>query len=124
MKLIKTAIFIVLLIITYFSLRVSSDVTLPTNDKVGHFLAYTVLSYTILLICDTNKRKWIGIIFSICYGFLMEFLQGFVPGRDPSILDMIANSFGALIGLVIPFKLIIKEKIKLIESKIFNQNNI
>lgn len=119
MKLIKTAIFIVLLIITYFSLRVSSDVSLPTNDKVGHFLAYTVLSYTILLICDTNNRKWIGIIFSICYGFLMEFLQGFVPGRDPSILDMIANSFGALIGLIIPFKIGIRDKIIQLERKLF-----
>jgi VanZ family protein len=30
----------------------------------------------------------------------MEFLQGFVPGREVSALDLVANTSGVLIGLL------------------------
>jgi VanZ family protein len=52
----------------------------------------------------------------ISYGFLMELLQGFVPGRDPSGLDMIANSSGILVGLVI--FLLFKKQIIALYTKI------
>ena len=98
MKLIKIFVGIILVIITYYSLRLPGDESLPTNDKVGHFLAYSALSFNLLLLCNSTKQKILGISFAIGYGLLMEFCQGLVPGRDPSVYDMIANSTGVLIG--------------------------
>ncbi len=103
MKLIKIFVGIILVIITYYSLRLPSDGSLPTNDKVGHFLAYSALSFNLLLLCNSTKQKVLGISFAIAYGLLMEFCQGLVPGRDPSVYDMIANSTGVLIGFVLVF---------------------
>ncbi|MFM8244052.1 MAG: VanZ family protein [Crocinitomicaceae bacterium] len=34
----------------------------------------------------------------IAYGILLEFLQGLMPGRVPSILDAIANTTGVVLG--------------------------
>ena len=103
MKKIKIIIVFILLIITYHSLKLpdSKSLTVHITDKLGHFLAYASLATHVLFLCNLRKEKLIGIILMITYGFLMELLQGFVPGRDPSGLDMIANSSGILVGLVI-----------------------
>jgi VanZ family protein len=101
MKLIKVFVGIILVIITYYSLRLPGDESLPTNDKVGHFLAYSALSFNLLLLCNSTKQKVLGILFAIGYGLLMEFCQGLVPERDPSVYDMMANSTGVLIGFVL-----------------------
>lgn len=111
MKLIKVFVGIIFVIITYYSLRLPGDESLPTNDKVGHFLAYALLSFNLLLLCTTTKQIGLGILASISYGLLMEFCQGLVPGRDPSVYDMIANSTGVLIGFVL-MKLIGKSVLK------------
>jgi VanZ family protein len=37
----------------------------------------------------------------ILYGGLMEFLQGFVPGREVSAWDLVANTSGVLIGFAL-----------------------
>ncbi len=118
MKKIKIIIIFIFLIITYYSLRLPDpkSLTVHINDKLGHFLAYASLAINVLLVCNLVKEKLIGIILMISYGFLMEFFQGFVPGRDPSFLDMIANSSGILVGLVI--FLLFKKQIIAIYTKI------
>jgi|LauGreDrversion4_2_1035121.scaffolds.fasta_scaffold1735395_1 VanZ family protein len=101
MKWLNLSLIVVFFVITYYSLRFPADETLPTNDKLGHFLAYAALTLNGLLRWN-NKRKqgiWIGV--AVFYGLLMEFGQGFVPGRDPSLNDMLANSCGVFIGFVI-----------------------
>ena len=77
-----------------------SGMELPTNDKVGHFVAYTVLTVNAGLLVE--RRKWI-VLFATCilYGMLLELLQGLVPGRQVSVLDVLANSTGVLIGWLI-----------------------
>lgn len=101
MKLVKLSTLLTLLLITYFSLKTPDGHDLPTNDKVGHFLAYTILSIHLLLLSKTRQGNILAVLFSIFYGILMEFFQGFVPEREPSFFDFVANSFGALIGFVI-----------------------
>ncbi len=72
-----------------------------TNDKVGHFIAYAVLSLNTGLWLFNIKKHAYSLVILISYGALMEFFQGFVPGRDPSFLDMVANGTGVLIGFVL-----------------------
>jgi VanZ family protein len=39
-------------------------------------------------------------VISFVYGVMIEFLQGFVPGRDPSVLDVVLNTLGIMITIV------------------------
>jgi VanZ family protein len=77
-----------------------SKINLNEKDKIGHFVAYTVLTINGLMIRKyQSKKMWLLFAF-ILYGGLMEFLQGFVPGREVSALDLVANTSGVLIGLL------------------------
>lgn len=101
-KLIVLSALAVFLVITVLSLLPpKSGMEIPTNDKVGHFLAYATFSFNLCLLVTRNKQFiWI-LTFAVCYGILIEFLQGFIPGRQPSFLDIVANSSGVLIGAIV-----------------------
>jgi VanZ family protein len=68
------------------------------KDKLGHFLAYASLAANALYF-SREHRSLITIFFSvICYGGLLELLQQLIPGREPSGLDLLANTSGAILG--------------------------
>jgi VanZ family protein len=74
-------------------------------DKVMHFTFYVL--FTIIAAGCTTQRKtfiWLS-IFIACYGALMEFCQSFVPSRFMSIADIVANTSGVLLMVLISFKL-------------------
>ncbi len=92
--------------IVYLSLKSpSGGVNIQLNDKVGHFIGYGVLSlHTFLVFGFKPLRKGIFLIIGlIAWGVLMEGLQGFVPGREVSGLDIVANSIGVAIGTIVSF---------------------
>lgn len=93
---------VILIGITFLSLLPPrSTIDLGNNDKLSHFFAYSVLTFNALLIQRFKSFKiWLLLSLTI-YGGLMEFFQGFVPGREVSILDMAANSSGVLIGFAL-----------------------
>lgn len=98
-KIVLVSAVAVFLIITVLSLMPpKSGVEIPTNDKVGHFLAYAAFAFNLCLLATRNKQFLWLLPLIICYGILIEFLQGFIPGRQPSFLDVVANSTGVLIG--------------------------
>lgn len=75
-----------------------SALNLGSKDKISHFIAYFTLSINAFLAWRISiKSIWL-ILVLISYGLLLEFLQGFVPGRDSSWMDALANSAGVLIG--------------------------
>lgn len=115
MKLVKLSTLITLLFITYFSLKTPDGNDLPTNDKVGHFLAYTVLSIHLLLLSKNKRGNIAAFLFAIFYGLIMEFCQGFIPHREQSFYDILANTFGVLVGLVVI--IILKKRIVFILEK-------
>ena len=70
-------------------------------DKVVHLLVYyvfAVFGYRML----TNKQHYpylcLGII---AYSGLIELGQSYIPGRDMSSLDMIANVLGIALGAMV-----------------------
>lgn len=102
----KTALLVLLgyaALVAYASLSPSAGSSIGEYDKVAHLLTYTVFTLlgtrlqlsvpTYLLLC--------GII--IGYGGAMEFGQSFVPGRDMSAADMLANFIGVLAGMALHF---------------------
>lgn len=75
-----------------------SELRIPTNDKVGHFIAYTVFSLNACLVFPVfNKRLFFVLLAIVIYGIVIEILQGYV-GRTCSFYDFLANTSGVLIG--------------------------
>lgn len=90
-------------IVAVTSLYPSGDdkVGIEHLDKVVHLLIYyifAVLGYRML----TDKRFYpyicIGII---AYSGLIEIGQSYIPGRDMSALDMLANIAGVILGAMV-----------------------
>ncbi len=95
-----------LLGIVYLSLKSpNGGVNVQLNDKVGHFIGYGVLSLNTFLIFGFKPiRKGIVLIIGLLgMGAILEGLQGFVPGREVSGLDIVANSIGVAIGTALYF---------------------
>lgn len=104
MKMNKKNVFVVSFILVLLGITIlsllppKSGMELGKHDKVGHFIAYSVFSLNYGCIVSTIKKHFYGLPFLIAYGMFMEFCQGFVPGREPSWLDILANSTGVAIG--------------------------
>lgn len=95
-----------LLGIIYLSLKSpNGGVNAQLNDKVGHFIGYGVLSLNTFLVFGLKpQRKGILLIMGLVgMGVMLEGLQGFVPGREVSGLDIVANSIGVAIGTALYF---------------------
>ncbi|MHA1942406.1 MAG: VanZ family protein [Candidatus Hodarchaeales archaeon] len=55
-----------------------------------------------------------ALIISIFYGVFLEVYQGFVPGRYPSLLDVVLNASGIWVGVLLNV---------IVEKRVFIHNN-
>lgn len=96
----RVGLAIVLTAIVYLSVR-PFPVTgsLPTNDKLGHLIAYLTLAF-IGLHCFQNEinRRWF-LLFACVLGISLEAVQYFVPGRHSTWLDLGANTAGIVLAI-------------------------
>lgn len=101
MNWIKTSLILVLLGITFLSLKPpAGGVEIKVNDKFGHLLAYCVLTVNAGLLF--SKKHWLFVaLAAFSFSALMEYLQGFVPGRSVDWKDLVANAMGVGIGLIV-----------------------
>jgi VanZ family protein len=94
------------LTITWLSTR--GGISLPHfsligTDKLGHAAAYGLFVWLLLVAYnERGKRYYYGVgIFAFAYGTLMEVVQYlFFPNRYFELDDMMANGFGAILGVV------------------------
>lgn len=76
----------------------------PGGDKVAHLLAYAVMGGVFARPLWFDTRRTPGHVFSsaallaVLYGLSDELHQSFVPGRDASVGDAVADAVGALLG--------------------------
>ena len=73
------------------------------GDKVAHLGAYFVLGAT-LAWAALRVRRGRGVFFvflGVLYGATDELHQAFVPGRDPSVGDWMADVAGVLMGFLL-----------------------
>jgi VanZ family protein len=91
--------------ITVFSLIPVDGVemeVIPFQDKLIHFVFYTVLAYLLLYVLKPKSLVLVAIvafIVSSSYGFLMECLQYLLnTGRYFDNFDIIVNIIGSLTG--------------------------
>ena len=88
--------------VCYLSLvpRVAFPISFRWADVVYHFCAYLWLSFLPFISIRKVQGAWILALLMIPLGIGLEFGQHFVPARVFSIIDMAANSCGALAGIV------------------------
>lgn len=74
---------------------------------LGHIGMFGLLGITIWYALGMNtrlldrERTWYAIGITTAYGALDEYHQSFVPGRDPSVLDVLADFAGATIAVLL-----------------------
>lgn len=87
-------------------------------DKIGHFALYFIFCITLLFGFYKHSRSdnslsrsqfIAAIIISILYGIGIELLQAsYFETRQFELLDILANSIGAMLGAIIFKRLLIK----------------
>jgi VanZ family protein len=75
-------------------------------DKLAHLLVYAALGAFYLLPLSggrlsgiTGRTAGAAIVLSFLYGLSDEVHQMFTPGRSPDILDVVADTAGAALGV-------------------------
>lgn len=96
--------------VTFLSLAsigdVGNSIKIQGKDKVVHFIFYfTLVLFWGFFLKKDNKSLFASIIIllsAIEYGVFMEICQGtFTTTRSPDLLDIVANSLGAITGWVV-----------------------
>jgi VanZ family protein len=97
--------FITILSLITISSDIGSSIKIEYKDKYVHFTFYFIFVVLWTLFAKSNKLtkkiKFIVLFSAIGYGILMEICQGlFTTTRTADILDVLANSIGAFMGLI------------------------
>ena len=74
------------------------EVVESTWDKANHFTAFFVL-YILLTFAFKNLNLFVKVVFLVAFGLQIEIVQSFIDGRFFSLLDVIADSIGIVIGV-------------------------
>lgn len=95
----KVAFGLLFLLVSYLALTPQPLDLSSGNDKSNHLLAF--FSLTLLLRHGWPRlspwRSVLGVM--LAYGIAIELLQQLVPGRDSSLLDIVADLTGTLLAL-------------------------
>lgn len=73
----------------------SAPISFPGDDKVVHAALYAVLGGLLRLAIG---RSGPAVALAAAYGVTDEVHQAFVPGRDASVFDWLADLLGAALG--------------------------
>jgi len=79
------------------------------QDKVMHFVIYGIHTLLCLLtLCDKILllkfvQYFLALIFSVFYGIFNEIYQYFIPEREFSLGDILANSLGIITFLILVY---------------------
>ncbi len=102
-------VLITLLSLISFSGIDTSEIDFPNRDKLAHFTFYFVAAvlgglflreYTLGTL-RIGKTAQIIFLFCIVYGIIIEFIQdAFTSDREGDVWDALANSLGALTGVL------------------------
>ncbi len=81
---------------------------IPNIDKLAHFLIYALLAAAVLYAFPAPVRRrragFVGVlVILLCalYGITDEFHQSFIPGRSVSGWDLLADTVGASVLVLV-----------------------
>jgi VanZ family protein len=83
-------------------ITVYEPIDLQHIDKLQHSLAYFILSTSWLFALQKKQRKYVIVICCIFFGIVLEILQYAITNyRTGEYLDVLANSFGVILGVFV-----------------------
>lgn len=85
------------ILIGYLSLIPAEEISISFWDKGLHIGAYGIFSLLAWWGFRENRIFYFAVVLIIAYGIGLEFAQLLSPGRQMSILDVLANILGAMI---------------------------
>lgn len=78
---------------------------MAVNDKLVHFAEYLIFGYLLINALETktgiNYYIPVAIMITVLFPVLDEFVQSFVPGRFPEVLDAVVDIIGGSTGILI-----------------------
>lgn len=79
--------------------------TPPTTQKVLHVIMYGLLAFlwmwTLAGIESTRTRLAVALVLTLGLGVALEWYQTRVPGRFGTLIDVLLNAAGAIVGVVL-----------------------
>ncbi len=108
---------VITIAITVLSLIRVGELPVPkisNIDKLEHMFSYLVLTFLWLLaLGKTKTARLLIIIICIIYGITIEILQGLLTNyRSAELLDVVANTLGILLAILIFWLFFVKNKVK------------
>jgi VanZ family protein len=100
-RLFQLGLWVCVLVVAYLAFLPSADSIGASWDKVNHLFAFAVMAWLADLGWPARRRaplRW-GLLLG--YGLLIEAVQHFLPERDFSLLDWVADGMGVLIYIVL-----------------------
>lgn len=90
------------------SLPMGPNSSLTVPDYLLHGLEFAALGFLVIRMLHPGFQEALrpsafvlAFLLSLLFGGLDELRQGFVPGRDPSLVDLASDTAGILVGLLI-----------------------
>lgn len=74
------------------------------QDKVQHGLAFLAFAVTLRFACPRLRLGWV-LAWVVAYGVGIEVMQAFIPGRDASFWDVVADTVGGAVGCLVPARM-------------------
>ena len=88
-------------------------IEIPSFDKVAHTLAYFAMMGWFAQIYHVKKQRIAYALSFVALGVALEFVQSFDPARMAEFADMVANTSGVIIAVLITrmsaFRLILQK---------------
>jgi VanZ family protein len=97
---VRGAFFVLTALVIWLSVKAPGEgPELPIWDKLQHFMAYAALGFTGSLGFSGRKPTIALAVGLVGLGAALEVAQFYVPARDMSLGDGIANLLGAIFGV-------------------------
>ena len=86
---------------------IDAPMLFPGQDKLFHAIVYAVLGGLYLALFRPGpagyaaQARWLALGLAVLYGISDEWHQSFVPGREPDVLDVLADGVGAAAGTLL-----------------------
>jgi hypothetical protein len=99
----KAVWFLSIAFVGYLSLapRVEIPCQFSGADKLAHCLAYAWLAGLPIFALGKRELAFLGATLMLPFGIGLEVAQAYVPGREFSVADMIADAAGVVLGMIV-----------------------
>jgi len=88
-------------VVAFLSLLPPGGAIVGAFDKTAHLITYVIFAALAYRAGFSPQRMIFVFIGIVIYSGLLEVGQSFVPGREMSALDLVANACGVVIGALV-----------------------